>query len=98
MPTKNIDHEEILTFLEDNMSKLVRLKVASRAKYEQYDEAYMNCLTADSIDDEERKEMYGEEVELCYQQMLNKLQKALLDDKSLLDIDVIREFRDLMLP
>ena len=26
------DHEEILIFLEDNISKLVRLKVASKAK------------------------------------------------------------------
>ena len=33
------DHEEILIFLEDNISKLVRLKVASKAKYEAYDDS-----------------------------------------------------------
>ena len=42
------DHEEILIFLEDNISKLVRLKVASKARYEAYDDNYMSCLTADS--------------------------------------------------
>ena len=42
------DHEEILLFLEDNRSKLVRLKVASKARYEAYDDNYMSCLTADS--------------------------------------------------
>lgn len=37
-----LDHEEILIFLEDNISKLVRLKVASKAKYEAYDDSYMS--------------------------------------------------------
>lgn len=48
------DHEEILIFFEENISKLVRLKVASKAKYEAYDESLIDYLTADSINDEER--------------------------------------------
>lgn len=53
-------HEEILIFLEENISKLVKLKVASRAKYKEYDENYMNFLTAESCDDGIREELYGE--------------------------------------
>ena len=53
------DHEEILMFLEDNISKLVRLKVASRAKYKEYDENFMNYITADSIEDDERIMLYS---------------------------------------
>ncbi len=68
------DHEEILIFLEDNISKLVRLKVASKAKYEAYDDSYMSYLTADSIDDEERVALYSEQTQWGYQSMLEKLE------------------------
>lgn len=60
------DHEEILIFLEENISKLVRLKVASRAKYKEYDESFMKHLTADSIEDDERISLYSEQTFLCY--------------------------------
>lgn len=47
-------HEDILIFLEDNISKLVKLKLASRATYKAYDQNYMNYLIAESIDDDIR--------------------------------------------
>lgn len=89
-------HEEILFFLEENISKLVRQKVASRAKYKEYDENYMNYLTADSIDDEIRKEMYGGLVEECYRFLRKKLNKALDENPELKNDEIVSEYIALM--
>lgn len=39
--------EDILIFIEKNISKLEKQKVASRAKYQEYDEYYSNYLIAE---------------------------------------------------
>ena len=85
-------HEDILIFLEENISKLVKLKVASRAKYKEYDEQFMNYLTADSIDDKERTEMYREMVEMYYAAMRTKLQTAINDNPELMMNKHIAEY------
>lgn len=86
------DHEEILIFLEDNISKLVRLKVASRAKYKEYDEKFMNYLTADSIDDDERIMLYFDETFICYEAMVAKLEEAIKSNPELKNNETVKEY------
>lgn len=90
------DHEEILIFLEDNISKLVRLKVASRAKYKEYDENFMKYLTADSIEDDERISLYSEETFLCYKSMVLKLEEAIKVNPELKENKTVKEYIKLM--
>lgn len=85
-------HEDILIFLEENISKLVKLKVASRATYKSYDENFMNYLTADSIDDDERVELYSVLVDECYNSMLRKLQNAINENEELIKNKVVAEY------
>lgn len=89
-------HEDILMFLEDHISKLVKLKVASRAKYKEYDENFVNYLTANSIDDEYRVELYKELVEECYVQMRFKLRSTLRATPNLLENKAVAEYAELM--
>lgn len=90
------DHEEILIFLEENISKLVRLKVASRAQYMEYDENFMSYLTADSIEDDERISLYSEQTFLCYKSMLLKLEEVIKCNPGLKDNKVVKEYVKLM--
>lgn len=90
------DHEEILIFLEENISKLVRLKVASRAQYKEYDENFMSYLTADSIEDDERISLYSEQTFLCYKSMLLKLEEVIKCNQGLKDNKVVKEYVKLM--
>lgn len=90
------DHEEILIFLEDNISKLIRLKVASRAKYKEYDENFMSYLTADSIEDDERISFYSEQTFLSYESMLLKLEEVIKNNPELKDDKVVKEYVKLM--
>ena len=90
-------HEEILLFLEDNISKLVKLKVASRAKYKEYDEHYFKYLTADNIDDKERTSLYSELTGQSYEWLKNKLQKALKENPGLSENPIVKEYSQLML-
>lgn len=90
-------HEEILSFLEDNISKLVKLKVVSRAKYKEYDEHYFKYLTADNIDDEVRIRLYSELTEDSYEWLKNKLQKALKENPGLTENLIVKEYSQLML-
>ena len=90
-------HEEILSFLEDNISKLVKLKVVSRAKYKEYDEHYFKYLTADNIDDEVRIRFYSELTEDSYEWLKNKLQKALKENPGLTENPIVKEYSQLML-
>lgn len=96
MKSNSDKHEDILMFLEDNISKLVRLKVASRAKYKEYDECYMDYLTAESIDDDERMELYGEILESCHTAMLRKLETAIEDNPEQIKNKVVTEYVTLM--
>ena len=89
-------HEDILIFLEENISKLVKLKVASRAKYKEYDEQFMNYLTADSIDDKDRTDMYREMVEMYYVAMRTKLQTAINDNPELIMNKLVAAYIKLM--
>lgn len=89
-------HENILMFLEDNISKLVKLKVASRAKYKEYDENYMNYLTAKSIEDEDRMELYEELTENSYAWLRHKLTKNIKENEELMDSPLVKEYLRLM--
>ena len=89
-------HEDILTFLEDHISQLVKLKVVSRAKYKEYDQLYMDYLTAESIDDDERMELYGDMIGDCNFAMWRKMKKAIEEHPELLLQDVVREYMELM--
>lgn len=89
-------HEDLLIFLEENMSQLVKLKVASRAHYKNYDECYVNYLTAESCDDDERMLLYGEMVEDCHAAIQRKLETALNAQPELLTHQVVKEFVKLM--
>lgn len=90
------DHEEILIFLEDNISKLVSLKVTSRAKYKEYDENFMSYLNADSIEDDERISFYSEQTFLSYESMLLKLEEVIKNNPELKDDKVVKEYVKLM--
>lgn len=90
------DHEEILIFLEENISRLVRLKVVSRAKYKEYDENFMNYLTADSIEDDERISLYSEQTFLCYKSMALKLEDVIKSNPELKEDKTVKEYIKLM--
>lgn len=90
-------HEEILLFLEDNISKLVKLKVASRAKYKEYDEHYFKYITADNIDDRERIRLYSELTEDSYAWLKKKLQKTIKENPRLAENPIVKEYSQLML-
>lgn len=89
-------HENLLLFLEDNISKLVKLKVASRAKYKEYDEYYIDYLTAESIEDEERMELYEELTENAYAWLRHKLTEAIKVNDELSGNPLVREYLSLM--
>ena len=89
-------HEDILIFLEDNISKLVKLKLASRATYKAYDQNYMNYLIAESIDDDIRMDMYKEIVKECYLVLRKKLMDAVKGNVKLKQDPVITEYLELM--
>ena len=90
------DHEEILIFIEENISKLVRLKVASKAKYEAYDESLIDYLTADSINDEERISLYSEQMLESYKSMLWKLLSAIKTNPELKNDVTVKAYFKLM--
>ncbi len=90
------DHEEILIFIEENISKLVRLKVASKAKYEAYDKSLIDYLTADSINDEERISLYSEQMLESYQSMLWKLLSAIKTNPELKHNVTVKAYFKLM--
>ena len=89
-------HEDILIVLEDNISKLVKLKLASRATYKAYDQNYMNYLIAESIDDDIRMDMYKEIVKECYLVLRKKLMDAVKGNVKLKQDPVITEYLELM--
>lgn len=89
-------HEDILIFLEDNISKLVKLKLVSRATYKAYDQNYMNYLIAESIDDDIRMDMYKEIVKECYLVLRKKLMDAVKGNVKLKQDPVITEYLELM--
>lgn len=89
-------HEDILIFLEDNISKLVKLKLASRATYKAYDQNYMNYLIAESIDDDIRMDMYKEIVKEYYLVLRKKLMDAVKGNVKLKQDPVITEYLELM--
>ena len=90
------DHEEILIFFEENISKLVRLKVASKAKYEAYDKSLIDYLTADSINDEERISLYSEQMLESYQSVLWKLLSAIKTNPELKNDVTVKAYFKLM--
>lgn len=85
-----------MTFLEDHISQLVKLKVVSRAKYKEYDQLYMDYLAAESIDDKERMELYGGMIGDCNFLMWRKMKKGIEEHPELLLQDVVREYVKLM--
>lgn len=89
-------HENLLLFLEDNIFELVKLKVASRAKYKEYDENYENYLIAESIDDKDRMELYEELTENLYAWLRHKLTKAIKENEDLKNNSLVREYLRLM--
>lgn len=89
-------HEDTLMFLEDNIAKLAKLKVASRAKHKEYDENYISYLTAVDIDDDIRTEMYGEMLMDCRLALQQKLKKALNENPELKNNSVVAEYIKLM--
>lgn len=89
-------HENLLLFLEDNIYKLVKLKVASRAKYKEYDEHFMDYLTAESIEDEESMELYEELTDNAYAWLRHKLTQAIKANEELSDNPLVREYLRLM--
>lgn len=91
-------HENLLMFLEDNISKLVKLKVASRAKYKEYDENYGDYLIAESIDDKYRMELYEELTENSYEWLRCKLFNAMKGNAELKENPLVGEYLRLMFP
>ena len=89
-------HANLLGFLEDNISKLVKLKVASRAKYKEYNENFSCYLMAESIEDEDRMELYEELTEDSYAWLRHKLSKNIKENEELLDNPLVKEYMWLM--
>lgn len=73
-------YEELSLFIEENLSKLTKLKLITRNKYEKLDQAINDYLIADNFGDNERKEMYAEEIETLYSEILDKTDKQLVAD------------------
>lgn len=93
MNNENIDlYEEICEFLEDNISKLAKLKVASRDKYKEMDQLLMNYFTAESIDDEDRMELFSEQLDECFVWLRHKERKAIVNNSELLGSKLVRDY------
>lgn len=93
MNNENIEfYEEICEFLEDNISKLVKLKVASRDKYKEMDKLLLDYLTAESIDDEVRMELFSEQLDECFVWMRHKERKAIVENTELLTNRLVRDY------
>ena len=75
---------------------MVRLKVASKAKYEAYDESLMDYFTADSINDEERISLYSEQMLESYLSMLWKLLNAIKANPDLKHNVIVKAYFKLM--
>ena len=89
-------HENLCEFIEDHLSRLIKLKVVTRASYHAYDECLSNYLIAESIDDRTRMGLFKTQVLFCYESIDLKLSKQLTSTPDLAEDEVIAEMLQLM--
>lgn len=76
-------YTELSLFIEENLTKLVKYKLITRDRYKLFDQLISDYLLADSFGDEERKQLYAEQIEDHYSFIAEKLDKCTEEDKSL---------------
>ena len=89
-------YENLCEFIEEHLSRLVKLKVVTRASYHAYDECLFNYITAESIDDRTRMELFKTQVLFCYESIDMKLSKQLTANPDLAEDEVIAEMLQIM--
>lgn len=89
-------YENLCEFIEEHLSRLVKLKVVSRASYHAYDECLSNYLIAESVDDRARMGIFKTQVLACYDSIDSKLGQLLTSNPSLAKDEVIAEMLQLM--
>ena len=89
-------YENLCEFIEEHLSRLVKLKVVTRASYHAYDECLSNYLIAESIDDRVRMGLFKTQILACYDSIDSKLGKLLTANADLAEDEVIAEMLQLM--
>lgn len=89
-------YENLCEFIEEHLSRLVKLKVVTRASYHAYDECLSNYLIAESVDDRARMGLFKTQVLACYDSIDSKLGKLLTANADLAEDEVIAEMLQLM--
>lgn len=89
-------YENLCEFIEEHLSRLVKLKVVSRASYHDYDECLSNYLIAESVDDRARVGLFKTQVLFCYESIDMKLSKQLTANPDLAEDEVIAEMLQIM--
>lgn len=89
-------YENLCEFIEEHLSRLIKLKVVTRASYHAYDECLSNYLIAESIDDRTRMGLFKTQVLFCYESIDLKLSKQLTANPDLVEDEVIAEMLQLM--
>lgn len=89
-------YENLCEFIEEHLSRLIKLKVVTRASYHAYDECLSNYLIAESIDDRTRMGLFKTQVLACYDSIDSKLGQLLTANPDLAEDEVIAEMLQLM--
>lgn len=91
------NHENILNFIEENLSELLKYKFLTRTVYKNYDNAMENYLIAESSDDKERMEMYEDELNVCYHKIIKKFLKV-LESENNVSAEFITKYHSVLFP
>lgn len=89
-------YENLCEFIEEHLSRLIKLKVVTRASYHAYDECLYNYLIAENINDRTRMGLFKTQVQFCYESIDLKLSKQLTANPDLAEDEVIAEMLQLM--
>lgn len=56
-------YTELALYIEENLTKLVKLKLITRDRFKQFDQLISDYILADGLGDEERVPIYAEQIE-----------------------------------
>jgi len=84
-------YSELALFIEENLTQLVKYKVVTRAKYQQFDQLVSDYSLAEDFGDEERKTLYADQIENLLIDFSNKVIKQFEVDISFKSEPVVIE-------
>lgn len=85
-------YTELALYIEENLTKLVKLKLITRDRFKQFDQLISDYILADGLGDEERVPIYAEQIEDHYNYIAEKLDKRTEEENSLGSDPVVFEY------